>query len=78
MLHFFSLLKKVLKSIFKRKNTETHSDEVIYPHKTHKDFENEISMDGTLKNLDPTEILQSAKKDSAENTRKPRTTDMSR
>ena len=51
-----------MKSIFKRKNTETHSDEVIYPHKTHKDFENEISMDGTLKNLDPTEILQSAKK----------------
>ncbi len=53
-------LKRVLKSILNLEDVEYDSEEVTYSKKSHKDFEDELSRGGKLKNLDKSETSRSA------------------
>ena len=67
-------LKRLLKLILKSQNMEENK-EATYSQKTHKDFEDEVSMGGKLKNQDISEALQSAKKDAERLKREQKNTD---
>lgn len=54
------LLKRILKSILQSESEIESSEDVRHSQKTHKDFEEEISMGGKLKNLNISEVLHSA------------------
>lgn len=55
------LLKRVLKSILKSENVEEHT-EVRHSQKSYRNFEDEISRGGKLRNLDTSEALRSTEK----------------